>query len=1007
MSDANSAPAGAGGAPDRSTKDTWLHKAIGVHPGALVRRQAASPGADASAPATGLGPAGSDKQSQQFRAAMQQQLAAIDGHLAYTAVHAEAAKHAPMAAKRETITNSYQATLAKIDPEDESRAKGSIDAAVGAAKTLVAQIAQFRSEVEKAFNDWQKRQPKYDEAANQVDEMQSWGHPKSPQLQVSIDGVTTLLDSRSYAEACAAFDKLLPEVQPVHEDYLKQKAAQVQYEPARSALDPRLAAASASNFRKLEPMKQPFSPATADMDTAVGEMNYLHALEIEKGVETKVAEYEKALAELEQQKQDFEAEKTKLTPGLEAAKAAHPYKKLDPMRQSLEKTESQMNQSADAEDFVAALGHVEQLDAEAQDYVKAVAQIEQEKSAYEAALAAIEARLTVAGNSSFKKLEPAQAEISDLHAKTDAAANDENYVTALDDVQQLGRQLDAYEQSLQQLSDQKKQYEDEMGVLQPKLDEAAQAPQHKKLDSMMQELNTGQGDVSQKAQAEDFEGATRAANDLKAKVDVYLESVAGLEEQMKNYEAAAAKVTERADGAKQSTFKPLATMEADIADGQTQMESMAAEEDYVGALDQANQLSAKLDVYDQALAELKAHKQAYEEARNALQPDLDRIKALPRPKLSPQAQQVTDALAAVDAAVTDENYESAEKLVGDLKGKIDAYNVAAADLDAKRQANANAFSKVLTHLDEVKNLFAKAKEELPELIENLRSDVDQLTQSEDYDESMKKIDALEKELDADAQLIRDRAEKVKTAIANVVVKARGYLDGHRIEIANGMSTFKDQASVQIDGLASEASSVAGWTTFVSSIAVVAGAVIGTAFPPATGFALTVAFVSGVANAGAQSSDDQSKDEAAAAIQAMKQDLAKFSAAVSNQANQAIDKVINSLGARLTDLAATDQSVYQLLASSGEKDQAEVIVRLDIPDPAKNSCQGALLKRLMSEFGGWLAKEKALMGKTKYERLVAENVLDDPSHKELEKKIKAGQAAGASQGDQMGRDRQGN
>jgi hypothetical protein len=81
-------------------------------------------------PATGLGAAGSSQQSQEFRAAMQEQFTAIDANLAYTPGHAEEPKHQPMAAKRGSLIGAYQNALAQIDPDDPAKAKGSIDQAL-------------------------------------------------------------------------------------------------------------------------------------------------------------------------------------------------------------------------------------------------------------------------------------------------------------------------------------------------------------------------------------------------------------------------------------------------------------------------------------------------------------------------------------------------------------------------------------------------------------------------------------------------------------------------------------------------------------------------------------------------------------------------------------------------------------------------------------------------------------------------------------------------------------
>src|SRR5215210_6116243 len=65
---------------------------------------------------------GSDKQAQDFQAAFQQEQGVINGHLQYTAVNAEAARHDPLAARRDAMFTAFQGALAKIDRNDPSKA---------------------------------------------------------------------------------------------------------------------------------------------------------------------------------------------------------------------------------------------------------------------------------------------------------------------------------------------------------------------------------------------------------------------------------------------------------------------------------------------------------------------------------------------------------------------------------------------------------------------------------------------------------------------------------------------------------------------------------------------------------------------------------------------------------------------------------------------------------------------------------------------------------------------
>ena len=116
---------------------------------------------------------GSDKQAQQFKASFQAQITCINGHLQYTSANAEAAKHDPLAARRDTLYTAFQSALGQIDPKDSSKAQGAIDKVLADAKALSTESAALRKETEKALADWKARQPKFDAAVHQVEELEA------------------------------------------------------------------------------------------------------------------------------------------------------------------------------------------------------------------------------------------------------------------------------------------------------------------------------------------------------------------------------------------------------------------------------------------------------------------------------------------------------------------------------------------------------------------------------------------------------------------------------------------------------------------------------------------------------------------------------------------------------------------------------------------------------------------------------------------------------------------
>src|SRR5262249_19261139 len=166
--------------------------------------------------------AGSDRQAQQFQAAFQKEIGAVNGHLQYTSANAEADKHAPLEQRRDALYPAFQAALAKIDRTDPSKAQAAIDQVLGDGKALCAEAAALHKAAAKALADWKGRQAKYDAAVHQVEELEAWEDPKAPPLRGLVDGIREQTNKRAYAQACQVLDELVPKLKPIYDEYVKQ-----------------------------------------------------------------------------------------------------------------------------------------------------------------------------------------------------------------------------------------------------------------------------------------------------------------------------------------------------------------------------------------------------------------------------------------------------------------------------------------------------------------------------------------------------------------------------------------------------------------------------------------------------------------------------------------------------------------------------------------------------------------------------------------------------------------
>lgn len=191
-------------------------------------------------------PPPSDKQAKAFKAAFSAKVAPISGHLQYTKTHAEAAAHDPLQKRRDELDTEYQTVAAGIDPSDEAKAKGAIDALLAKAAALAGEVAAFRKKAESEYNAWMKAKSSHDTAVKQVEALEAWDPAPAAPQRAEAAAILALTNDRKFAEALKKHAAWVPVLKPVHEAYLKQKAAQPGYEKAKAALLPKCAEAGAA-----------------------------------------------------------------------------------------------------------------------------------------------------------------------------------------------------------------------------------------------------------------------------------------------------------------------------------------------------------------------------------------------------------------------------------------------------------------------------------------------------------------------------------------------------------------------------------------------------------------------------------------------------------------------------------------------------------------------------------------------------------------------------------------
>lgn len=471
----------------------------------------------------GLANANPDKQSQAFKAAFETQYNAINGHLEYTTENAEEALNKPFVARRDALPGAYQAAMGQVDPDDEKKAKAAIDKVLATAKALNAEVAKFRATAEKAFNDWKSRQPKFDEAAQHVQELETWGDAKAAALRGLADGIAKMAGTRKYAAASTTFDQFQSKLKPIYDEYLKQKAAKEKYDAAMEQLKPKLEGTQISCYKKLEPLQKTIGGLQGQMDKDVEAKNYVQALKLSGDLAPKADEFLNKKKDMDDRKKEYEdlvAAMDGKNPGPVKIPA-----KFEPMEKDMDAIRKQMEAAATAEDFDKALKFGRDLSQKYDVYLEDLKQELKKEQDYDDAKAKIEPRMPKATPEN-PKLEPMAAELEKIDKQMEAAAEKEDYDKALSIANDLSVKLDAYEAAVEEIEKKKEAYEKFLEPLKERLEKVAEAKGGKQ-SVLQKEILAMQKKMEEEAQKGEYDEASSVCVQLPAKLDAYEEATGG------------------------------------------------------------------------------------------------------------------------------------------------------------------------------------------------------------------------------------------------------------------------------------------------------------------------------------------------------------------------------------------------------------------------------------------------------------------------------------------------
>ncbi len=709
---------------------------------------------------------GSDKQAQDFQAAFQKEQGVINDHLQYTSANAEASKHAALASRRDALYSAFQAALGQIDRNDPSKAQGAIDKVLSDANALSAEVATFRQETEQAKNEWDSRQSEYDEAVRHVEELEAWEDAQAGALRGQADGIRTQTNERRWREACTGFDGLRAALQPVYEEYLRQREAKPQYEQQLAEISAKLEALKAAE-RPSQPMTAKAGEAGAALHEAKGKADtkdFVGGLEVLTRTKGLVDELDTLTNDPQRQQYlaDSQGPDQASTPRPEPA-----FTSLDADWAAIGEGGASAQPMADAGDYAGANQALADVKSRREAFQVKHDQLVQKKTEYEATLAQLQPRLQGVSVSEpqYAKLAPMQQELANAQTQMESAAQAEDFGQALTLAQELSGKVDAIEQAKAEIDAKKQQYEAALAALQPRLQAVSVSdPAYAKIESQLQEIAQAQTTMEASAQAGDYDQANTQLQDLTTKVDAYEKAKAEIDAKKQQYEAALAALQPRLQGASVSDplYVKLEPMQAEITAAQQAMEAAAQSGDYDQANTLAKDLSAKLDAFEKAKAEIDAKKQEYETALKALQPKLP-TSCPANAKLGALDGEITTLKGQMEAAASSHDYAKALEIANQVSAKADEFQKALAELEKSKQEYESAAKALQPKLPTTCPVNASLAERHSQIMA-LKGQMEAAANSEDYAKALELAKQLGAKADAYQKAVKETPpspEKVK------------------------------------------------------------------------------------------------------------------------------------------------------------------------------------------------------------------------------------------------------
>lgn len=667
------------------------------------------------------GPGVDTEQGKKFVADFKAVVDKVNQSLQYTATNAEEAKHAALASRRDPLVEQFQQALSKIDASEPKKAEASITATLSAARKLDADAVALKQQVEVAQKAWQEVEPEFDQAGDQVVELQGWGNPEAEGFAQAVQTIRTQVNERRYEEARKDCEQLLSAVEPAFQAMQEQKDAQARFDPAREALQPRLEEARLCDFASMQPLQEELTTIDAQMTGAADAHDYVKAEQMLADLTTKVDQCIELHDELAEKRTAYEQAYAALQPRI--PNTSEPGgEHIIALQEQIGTKAGEMTAAAGTDDYDVALRLAGELDPMIIELETSLAA----RQHYDEQWAALQPRLPIASTGS-PALAELESQIESLRQQAETAAAADDYDQACGHLTTLGTTLAEFETAEAKLQEQKQAYEQGRAALEPHLPSATE-PGEGRLAQVQTEIEQLLADSDALAAQEDYEAALERLKQLETKL-AELETLLAARDE---YEAKLAALQPRLPTSGGTAAGRLAEVQTEIEALRTDAEAAAGTSDFDTALQRLTEIEPLLTEYEA----LSSQRDQFDERWAELQP---RLPDSTEPDASPEVIELNESIvqtrSSLESKAAEGDYEGALCDIDELVRQLADLESAKEDAVRKREE----FEQAYAGIKQVVELAASTpteveavKEKQDELIAR-KAEVDEAVAQNDYD----------------------------------------------------------------------------------------------------------------------------------------------------------------------------------------------------------------------------------------------------------------------------------